>query len=81
MEFIQNFIDWFTNMFDTIYGFFSGFIDNLVQLFKYIGLAATTAYNLVASLPPWLQAFGTATVLVSVLFMILGRTTGGSKSE
>ena len=68
-------------MFDTIYGFFSGFIDNLVQLFKYIGLAATTAYNLVASLPPWLQAFGTATVLVSVLFMILGRTTGGSKSE
>lgn len=81
MEFIQNFIDWFTEIFDTIFGFFSSLIDNFVQLFKYIGLAASTAYSLVDSLPPWLQAFGTATVLISVLFMIIGRSTGGSKSD
>ena len=48
------------------------------MLVEYIGLASTTAYNLVASLPTWLQAFATATILVSILYLILGRETGGN---
>lgn len=81
MEFLMDFVDWITNMIETAWGFVTSLIDNLTQLFKYIGIAASTAYNLVASLPPWLQAFGTVTVLVSVLFMIVGRSTGGAKNE
>lgn len=81
MEFLNNFIDGLTGIIETVYGFFSGFIDNSIMLFKYIGIASTTAYNLVASLPTWLQAFGTVTVLISVIFMILGRETGGDKSD
>lgn len=81
MEFINNFIDGLTGIIEAVYGFFSGFIDNFIMLFKYIGIASTTAYNLVASLPTWLQAFGTVTVLISVIFMILGRETGGAKSD
>lgn len=68
-------------MFETVFDFFKQLIANLMMLFEYIGLASTTAYNLVASLPTWLQAFGTATILISVLYLILGRSTGGDKSD
>ena len=81
MEFITNFIDWIKNLIDTVWGFLTGFIENLVLLFKYIGIAANLAYDLIAGLPDWLQVFGTVTILVSVIFMILGRETGGDKSD
>lgn len=81
MEFITSFIDGFVGIVESVYGFFTGFIGNMIMLFEYIGIASTTAYNLVASLPTWLQAFGTVTVLISVIFMILGRETGGDKSD
>lgn len=81
MEFFTNFIDWFKNIIDTVWGFLTGFIENLVLLFKYIGIAANLAYQLIAGLPDWLQVFGTVTILVSVIFMILGRDTGGDKTD
>lgn len=81
MEFFTNFIDWFKNIIDSVFGFFSGLIDNTVLLFKYIGIAAELAYNLIAGLPDWLQVFGTVTIVVSVIFMILGRETGGDKID
>lgn len=81
MEFITNFIDWIKNLIDGVVDFFTGFIENLVLLFKYIGIAANMAYELIAGLPDWLQVFGTVTIVVSVIFMILGRETGGDKSD
>lgn len=81
MEFITNFIDWIKNLIDTVWGFLTGFIENLVLLFKYIGIAANLAYDLIAGLPDWLQVFGTVTIIVSVIFMILGRDTGGDKTD
>lgn len=81
MEFITNFIDWIKNIIDSVVDFFTGFIENLVLLFKYIGIAASMAYDLIAGLPDWLQVFGTVTIVVSVIFMILGRETGGDKSD
>lgn len=81
MEFITNFIDWFKSLIDTVVEFFTGFVENLVLLFKYIGIAANLAYNLISGLPDWLQIFGTVTIVVSVIFMILGRDTGGDKTD
>lgn len=81
MQFITDFIDWIKNLIDTVVEFFTGFIENLVLLFKYIGIASKMAYELIAGLPDWLQVFGTVTIVVSVIFMILGRQTGGSKAE
>lgn len=68
-------------MISGVWNFFGGLIQNFIQFFEYIGTAAKLAYNLVNSLPTWLSAFGLATVLISVIFMILGRSTGGQKSE
>ena len=81
---MQALLDVFESIFgmlETVFNFFKQFIANITMLFQYIGLASTTSYNLVASLPTWLQAFGTATILISVLYLIVGRSTGGDKSD
>ena len=81
MQAILDVIESIFGMFETVFEFFKQFVSNIMLLFEYIGFASSTAYNLVASLPPWLQAFGTATILISVLYLILGRSTGGDKSD
>ena len=81
MQFITDFINSISEKVASAFDFFEQLIDNLLLLFDYIGLAATNAYALVDSLPDFLKAFGLITILVSVLFTILGRSTGGSKSE
>lgn len=81
MESILQFLESIGSAVDTGLNFFKQLINNLHMLVEYIGLAASTSYNLVASLPTWLQVFGTATVLICVLYLILGRQTGGGKSD
>lgn len=81
LEAINNFIDWFKSIIDAVSEFFASVVETATQLYEYISYAAEMAYKLVASLPPWLQAFATVTVLVSILFMVLGRETGGAKNE
>ena len=81
MQFIQDFINSFTEKIGAFFDFFEQLIGNLLLMFDYISLAATNAYALVDSLPDWLKAFGLVTVLVSILFTILGRSTGGAKND
>lgn len=66
--------------FNSFFGIIGDFFTSLFQFVKYIGVGAGLAYNLVASLPTWLQAFGSATILISILYLILGRQTGGNKN-
>lgn len=79
MQFFLDFIDWITNFFTSIWDFFTGFLDKMLIFFDYIGYAATLCYEFVASFPVWLQAFGILTIVISILFMVLGRDTGGKK--
>lgn len=81
MQFITDFINSITEKFASVFDFFQQLLDNLFMLFEYIGVAAKNAYALVDSMPTWIQAFGTITILVSILFAILGRSTGGAKNE
>lgn len=81
MDFIIDFIDSISSMLSTVWDFFTGLIDNFVQFFSYLGVAVKLAYNIVGSLPTWLSAFALPTVLISVVFIILGRETGGSKND
>lgn len=81
MQFITDFINSITDKIGAVFDFFEQLIGNLLLMFDYISLAATNAYALVDSLPDWLKAFGLVTVLVSILFTILGRSTGGAKND
>ena len=81
MEFFKNFIDWITGIVETVVSFFDSVVSSLSELYEYLQYASDTATNLVNSLPPVIRTFGTITILVSILYMILGRTSGGQKSD
>lgn len=77
MQFIQDFIDGLVGVIESVYGFFSGLVNNFILFFQYLGISMTTAKNIVSTLPDWLQVFGTVCLTICVLYMILGRETGG----
>lgn len=77
MDYITQFFEGISSTINAVVDFFQGLVENFLMFFEYLGVATTTAYNLIASLPSWLQAFGSICILVSVLYLILGRDEGG----
>lgn len=76
MNYIISFFDWITNVIMSIWDFFVNFLESMILLFQYLGVALSNAFNLVTALPSWLLPFGTVTVTVSVLYVVLGRQAG-----
>lgn len=77
MQFIIDSFDFLVNAINEIWNFFIGILENMLLMFDYIGIVANLSYSFIATLPPWLQAFGTCTIVVSVLYLIVGRESGG----
>lgn len=79
MQYIIDFVDFIYNTVTSLWDMLVGFVQNLILLLQYLGVVANICYATVSTMPAWLQVFGTVTILVSVLYMILGRSGGGSK--
>ncbi len=79
MSFITDAIDWLVNLISTIWDFFQGLLENFLMFFKYLASVSNLSKELIFSMPSWLQTFGIITLTVSILYLILGRQTGGSK--
>lgn len=80
MKAIIDFIDFLITTIETLWDFFIGLVTNIGTMIKYLGIALNICTSAVASMPGWIQAFGTLTITICVLFVILGRDTGGKKS-
>lgn len=65
----------------TAWDFVAGIIENLISFIKYLGKASAMAGEMILYLPSWVQTFGTICVFVSVLYLIVGRSSGGKKSD
>lgn len=72
-------LNWLIDVIDSVFDWFTDFLENLMKLFDYLGQAVELTGGLIAAMPTWLQVFGTITITVSVVYVILGRSTGGSK--
>lgn len=76
MDYITQFFEGISSAINTVIEFFQSFISNMRMFFEYMGIARTTALNLINTLPDWLQVFATVCLLISVLYLILGRDEG-----
>lgn len=76
MDYLTQFFEGISSAINTVVEFFQSFISNMRMFFDYLSIAKTTAQNLIATLPDWLQVFGTICILISVLYLILGRDEG-----
>lgn len=79
MKHIISFIDWIISTVETLWGFVTSLIDNTLKLFEYLGVVAQIAKDAIATMPTWLQSFAFITVFIAVLYMILGRDSGGKE--
>lgn len=77
MKFIIDGFEFIINTINTIWDFFTGILEHLLMMFQYIGVVANLAYSLINGLPIWLKSFATITIFISVLYLIVGRESGG----
>lgn len=78
MKYIINCFDFLINFIRTIYDIICNFFESTILLMKYIALVSDLAFDFILALPNWLQSFATITITISILYLILGRRTGGS---
>lgn len=78
MQGILDGIDFIIATIKSVWEFFTGLVENLILLVKYIGKALSLATQCVAEMPTWLQVFALVTISVSILYLILGREGGKS---
>lgn len=74
-------ISGFTFLIDTIkmiFGFISSTINTIVMVFQYLITIVGLAFNVVTTLPDWLQAFCIITIAISIAYFLIGRTAGKS---
>ena len=69
--------EWLQGIISSVSDFFNGFIDSTVKFFEYLSFAKDYALTLVGFLPAWLKAFAIITITVSVIYLVIGRDSGG----
>lgn len=76
---VKSILNGFTNLINfiqTIFKVLSNFLAQIVYLIKYILQAINISFAFIGTLPAWLSVFATITVSISVLYILLGRSTG-----
>lgn len=76
---VKSILNGFTNLIDfiqTIFKILGNVLQQIVYLIKYILQAINISTSFITTLPAWLSVFATITVSISVLYILLGRSTG-----
>lgn len=74
---LSNFFDWFVDLFTSLADFVVSFVSGILRLLKLIPTAVSFLTDYVSALPPLLTTFAGVTVTVTVIFLIVGRDSGG----
>ena len=76
---MNNFFDWIVETVSSLVEFLWTLIKGLIQLISLIPTAVNMLTNSIGILPSILVAFATATITISVIFILVGRESGGQK--
>lgn len=78
MKGIINGFSFIINLFKSIVDMFMYIIKSIITMFRIIGGIINIIFELMNTLPYWLTAFISVTLMVSVLYIIVGRNPGKS---
>lgn len=73
------FFDWIVEVVVSLVQFLWTTVKGLIQLISLIPSAVNLLTSSISLLPPLLIAFATATITICVIFIIVGRQTGGKE--
>ncbi len=71
---MQDFIDWISSIFDSLFTFFENFITSIIDFLKLIPTLVQFATDSIANLPAMIMTFATITISISVVLLVLGRS-------
>lgn len=77
LETLSNFFSWIIDTVSTLFDFLMSIISGLFNIIKSIPLVVTMLTGSIGYLPSTLAAFATITITISVVYLIVGRQTGG----
>lgn len=73
------FFDWLVNTITSLVEFLWTIVKGLIQLISLIPTAVNMLTSSIGILPSLLVGFATATITISVIFILVGRNSGGQK--
>lgn len=74
------FFDWLVDIITALVDFLWTLIKGLIQLISLIPSGVTALTNSIGLLPSLFVGFATATITISVIFILVGRNSGGNGS-
>lgn len=74
---IKNFFLWIYNLIVDIVGFITSLVTGLINVLKSIPQILTFTSSSIGFLPSVLSVFATLTITISVIYLIVGRNSGG----
>ena len=77
LETLEHAFDKVSDFFNTVIDFISSIVGGFINLFKTLPLVKSFAASSISSLPSFLLAFASITVVISIIYLIVGRQTGG----
>ena len=77
LDFLQNAFSWIIETASTVFSFFEGVVSGLFNIIKSIPMVITMFTSSIGYLPSTIAAFAAITVTISVVYLIVGRDTGG----
>lgn len=75
---ISNFFSSIWDIIQSIGSFITQFIQGIITLFKVLPTVISTASQAMGYLPSVIAAFGAITITISIIFIVVGRDTGGA---
>lgn len=77
IEMLRTFIEGISNLINSIWSFLTGIFEKIVDFLKIIPQAISYVTGLIDGIPTVYKIFGIAMILVLVIYIILGRESGG----
>lgn len=77
LDTIKNFFLWIYNLIVDIIGFITSLVTGLINVLKSIPQILTFITSSIGFLPSVLSVFATLTITISIIYLIVGRQSGG----
>ena len=77
LDTLVNFFEWFTGGVESLFSFISSVVTGLFNIIKSLPVVLELLTSSIGFLPSTLVAFATITITISIVYLLVGRETGG----
>ncbi len=76
MEALLDGMQWLIDSLTQFWNLLMSFLESIILSFRYIAIVRDIALDAITTLPSWLLSFATITLIISVVYLVVGRETG-----